>query len=204
MQPTPYQLIQIALISGGFALGGAMLGALLSGFYNLRAKRNEYVNDYYKKVIDRRLAAYERLEDLILSLKTVVLDEDAKPYHVLFSHDWQDAYDHIYNLPSLWLSNDALEKTQALNYLMFRVRPTPNEAIEFGKQNYHEISKLRSDLEKILAIDMLDFHNVTGFLKKKQHKGSSGSQEFEISPSRGLVAVSPSTSEQNTINPQQK
>jgi len=32
-------------------LGSGALSALVAGMYNLRAKRNEYVNDYYKIVI---------------------------------------------------------------------------------------------------------------------------------------------------------
>jgi hypothetical protein len=51
--------MQLAFISGGFALGWAVLGALIAGVHNLRAKRNKYVNDYYKAVIQRRIVAYE-------------------------------------------------------------------------------------------------------------------------------------------------
>ena len=67
----------LALVSGGFALLGALLGTVIAGLFSLRAKRNEYVNDYYKKVIDRRLAAYEQLESLIVSLRTTFLGGQA-------------------------------------------------------------------------------------------------------------------------------
>ncbi len=59
--------MELALISGGFALAGVLLGAVIAGLYNLRAKRAEYVNEYYKTVIGRRIAAYEQLEELIVS-----------------------------------------------------------------------------------------------------------------------------------------
>ena len=87
MQGSLSQLVQLALISGGFALCGGLLGAIIVGAYSLRAKRNEYLNDYYKKVIDRRVAAYEQLESLIVSLRTTFLGEDNKPYHFLFSQN---------------------------------------------------------------------------------------------------------------------
>src|ERR1017187_10385053 len=108
MQLSP---VQLALLSSALTLGGALFTALIAGIYNLRAKRNEYVHDYYKRVIDRRIVAYEELENLIVNLKTAVLDEDGKPYHVLFSDDWKDAYSHIFPVLSqaLWLSDEAFE-----------------------------------------------------------------------------------------------
>ncbi len=47
MQPNYTQLLQLALVPGVFALSGALIGALISGYFNLHAKRKEYVNDYY-------------------------------------------------------------------------------------------------------------------------------------------------------------
>ena len=49
---------------------GIVIGATIAGAYNLRAKRNEYVNEYYKLVVRRRVEAYEKLENLIINLKT--------------------------------------------------------------------------------------------------------------------------------------
>jgi hypothetical protein len=81
MPQTPSQLIELAVISGGFALGGIVFGALVAGLYGLRAKRNEYVNDYYKTVVHRRITAYEHLEALIMDYRMSIVDEDKKPYH---------------------------------------------------------------------------------------------------------------------------
>jgi|HubBroStandDraft_4_1064222.scaffolds.fasta_scaffold159424_2 hypothetical protein len=148
-----------------------ILSALILGAYNLRAKRNDYVNDYYKTVIARRVAAYEQLERLIVSLKIAVLDADRRPYHILFSKDddWQSAYNLLSDMIShaLWLSNEAFEKTKELNYLIYRLKPIDG-AIEFGKVNYKAIAEIRSDLEKIAATDMLKLHDVKSFLKTKK------------------------------------
>ena len=40
---------QIVFISSGITLSGVLLAAVIAGVYNLRAKQNEYVNDYYKR-----------------------------------------------------------------------------------------------------------------------------------------------------------
>jgi hypothetical protein len=191
MQLSP---LQLALLSSAFTLGGAFFTALIAGIYGLRAKRNEYVHDYYKRVIDRRIVAYEQLETLIVSLKTAVLEEDGKPYHVLFSDDWKDAYSHILAVMSqaLWLSDEAFEKTRELNYLVFRLRPDPSEVIAFGKQNYAAIARLREDLQTILAADMLNLPNVKRFLTKKKRKSNRSIQELEINSTRGLISSHPS------------
>jgi hypothetical protein len=56
-------------------LGSGLVGALVAGIYNLRAKQKEYVNDYYKMVIQKRIAAYEQLEQTtIIPLKCALAD----------------------------------------------------------------------------------------------------------------------------------
>ena len=150
----------------------AVLCALITGAYVLRNNRNEYVNDYFKTVIQRRLAAYEYLENLIVSIKTAVIDSDNKPYHLLFSKDddWTSAYTLLHNVMSqgLWLSDEAFEKSQELNYLAFRLSPSNTSIIDFGKKNYEAIATIRSEMEKILANDMLELHDVKTFLKRKK------------------------------------
>ena len=160
----------LAILSSSLISG--ILGALIAGAYTLRGKRNEYINDYYKTVIQRRLAAYEQLESLIVALKTAVLDSDNKPYHLLFSKD--DDWESVHQLlsyvmsKSLWISEEAFLKTRDLNYLAFRLKPGDSGVIDFGKQNYEAIATLRSDLEKILAADMLELYDVKSFLKHKK------------------------------------
>ena len=160
----------LAILSSSLISG--ILGALIAGAYTLRGKRNEYINDYYKTVIQRRLAAYEQLESLIVALKTAVLDSDNKPYHLLFSKDddWESVHQLLFHVmsQSLWISEEAFVKTRDLNYLAFRLKPGDSGVIEFGKQNYEAIATLRSDLEKILAADMLELYDVKSFLKHKK------------------------------------
>jgi hypothetical protein len=180
MQASFPQLIQLALISGGFAL----LGGLLGGAYSLRVKRNEYVNDYYKKVIDRRLAAYEQLESLIISLRTTFLGDDKKPYHLLFSQDGDggllQAYPMIHNIAAqaLWLSDEAFDKTKELNLLLWRFKSSGSNPVEFGQLNYEALSGLRESLERVLAADMLGLHDVILFLRKKKTKPDPGLQPW--------------------------
>jgi hypothetical protein len=162
----------LAILSSSLLSG--ICGAFIAGLYNLRAKRNDYVNDYYKTVIKRRIAAYEKLENLIVWLKAAVIDKDNRPYHVLFSrdNDWENAYKLLFDVMSqgLWLSDETFTKIRDLNYLLFSLKTEQGGMIEFGKDNYQVIAELRSELEKLLAVDMLSLHDVKRFLKCKKKK----------------------------------
>lgn len=148
-----------------------VVSGLITGIYSLRAKQREYMNDYYKAILQKRIASYETLEALIVSLKTAVVDSDGRAYHFLFarSGDWDMAYNLLMNLSSqsLWLSEEAIRKTQELNYLVFRLNPSDHDVIQFGKENYTKIADLREQLERTLAADMLVLHDVKKFLQRR-------------------------------------
>jgi hypothetical protein len=166
--------ILIAILSSSLISG--VIGACIAGWFTLRSKRNDYINDYYKSVLARRLAAYEEVEHLITMLKSAVLDGDQRPYHLLFSKD--DDHETVYKLmflvlsKSLWLTDDLFEKTRELNVLLYRDGGSDSGLIEFGKTNYKTIAELRTQIEKIHARDMIVLHNVPGFLKSKRHVDS--------------------------------
>jgi hypothetical protein len=180
----PLSAVEVALISSGCTLAGVLLAALMGGLYTLRVKRNEYINDYYKTVIQRRITAYEQLENLVVEFKVAVVDKDNKPYHFAFSRENPKAstLTRFYFLTSqaLWLSDDALVQTRELNYLLFRMPDTEAEAIDFGKQHYQDIARRREALENILAADMLELHKVSRFLAGKKKKRKSEFQAVEL------------------------
>jgi hypothetical protein len=148
----------------------AVVAGLITALSNQRLKQREFINDYYKTVLSRRIAAYENLEALIVTSKTVALDTDGKPYHLLFARegDWDTAYNLIISIASqaLWLSEAAFQKSRELNYLIFNLRH--DDVIQFGKNNHAKISQLREDLEQIIATDMLEMHDIKTFLQQKR------------------------------------
>lgn len=141
---------------------------LIAGLYNLRAKHSEYVNDYYKTVIKKRVAAYEELEKLIGRPKTSVVGDDNRPCHVMFVfHNAADPRVELLGLNNLglWLSNEVYARTRELSILLFGLKE--GNEIEFGKKNYEVLATLRQDLERLLARDMLTLYDVKRFLKSK-------------------------------------
>jgi hypothetical protein len=118
-----------------------VVSGLISGLYGLYAKQREYMNEYYSLILKRRIVAYEQLENLIVEIKTAVVDTDNKPYHMLFSNDDDSvmAYNLVLNVTSqaLWLSDEAFKKAHELNYVVLGLKPVGG-AIEFGKNNYQK------------------------------------------------------------------
>ena len=173
--------IVLAVLSSSLISG--VLGAFIAGQYNLRANRNDYVNDYYKIVLNKRVAAYEQLEELIDSLRTSVLGKDNLPHHLLFTSNdpWPKAFMLLLEATSqsLWLSDELFAKTRDLNYLFFRGSQHEGGAVEFAKENYKAVAELREEIERVHHADMLSLHDVKGFLARKK-KNRSGFHEVRL------------------------
>ena len=166
------------------SLVAAIVGGLIAGWVSLRVTRNQYVNDYYRVVVQKRIAAYEALENLIVMLKNSVVDEsDQSAYHLLFAQeDPIERFQLLYNVSaqSLWLSDYAAEQLIAFNRLIYQCSDKPEEIIAFGKKHYRSIADMRSNLEKTLAKDFLSLHDVRQFLKSKKPSDS-----YQSIPQRG-------------------
>lgn len=160
----------LAILSSSLLSG--IFGAFIAGAFLLRGKRNDYVNDYFKIIIKRRLDAYEKLERLINALKICVLDDDQQPYHQVFSNEstWTDVYTLFLESTShpLWISDDVFGKTRELNIMLLHASSNDRSLVEFGKLNYTPLAELREQIERLHANDMLALHDVEGFLKKKK------------------------------------
>jgi hypothetical protein len=97
----------------------------------------------------------------------------------------------------LWLSDDAFLKTRDLNYLFFSM--PEGDVVEFGKQHYQAIAQIRESLEKILAADMMELHNVRRFLARKKKTRQSGFEAVQLHPNR--IGINPGTEDPGTVKP---
>nr|WP_147299317.1 hypothetical protein [Cupriavidus taiwanensis] len=187
MTPT----LLVAILSSSVI--SAALTALIGGWYAIRTKRHEYVNDYYKKIISRRIEAYEKLESLIDQTKTSVLDTDNKLYHRLFAYDFKsDPSNH----PAVqvaraigngqWFGERVFNLTQSFSYAVFGTPQDQAGMIQFGKDNYKKIAVLREQLEAEIARDLLHLHDVPRFLKARAKRIRAGFQHVSSEGSAGL------------------
>lgn len=165
-------------------LGSAVISATVTGMFNLRSKQKEYINDYYKIVLQKRIIAYEQLENFVLHLKLTVYDIGDQPYHLCLKdkNSVEEIYENLLLVltQSLWISNKAFTKTREFNSIFYKVLTEfDNENIDtatLGKKYYENVANLRTDIEIIIAKDMLELYDVKKFLKEKK------SQISEFSP----------------------
>ncbi|MFZ1008535.1 MAG: hypothetical protein WAN65_16960 [Candidatus Sulfotelmatobacter sp.] len=147
--------IWLAISSG--VLGGT-LGSIAAGIFALRSKRNEYVNDYYKIIIARRIAVYEKVETLIASLRPEVVapDDPVRPYHMPFAFEdtakWKSAFLPTAEVLSqgLWLSRELFHETRELSRILFPFNK-PESLIEYGRTVYPEVAARRQKIEQQLS-----------------------------------------------------
>jgi hypothetical protein len=148
-----------------------ILGGGVAGFFTLRVVRNQYVNDYYKTVIQRRLTAYEQIEGLIAMLKMSVQDSsDGRFYHFLFADGDRDQFLRIISgilSQSMWISDDIEAETILLNRLLYRSPNNESDPYSCFKDNYKEIAAARTRIEKMHSRDFQKLHDVKRFLKSK-------------------------------------
>ncbi len=170
-----------AIIAGSAALG-ALLGVVITGAFNLRSKRNEYFNDYYKLVIQRRVAAYEQVENVINVYKISIV-ADQNPFHLPFNDNerMKDANQQLAFAMGhgLWLSDKAFALLRDLNRILYYLPEEQAAMISFGKVHYRQIADIREKLERTVASDMLTMPNVASFLKQKRLSAISGYTSFE-------------------------
>jgi len=135
-------------------------------------KNLEYKNDYYKKIIDKRMEAYEQLEKFIASLKVTTPGKENKMYHVYFSTEvfFNGQTEETLKIvsKSIWLSEDINDLMLQFNQILYLFPNNNDDTImEYAKKEYHKIACIREGLEKHLASDLLKLYDVKKFLAEK-------------------------------------
>jgi len=172
------ELIKVILTS---SLIAGILSAIVSAIVSIKLKNLDYKNEYYKKILEKRLEAYKFLETQISVLKTSAIDEDGKAYHIIFSYGYDQFREFQQNLfaamaYSLWINKGTIDQMEKLNEIFFKIsRKTsgnPEILIQLGKDNYRPIAKQRQLLEDAVRNDLLNLHNIKKFKKKSASRGT--------------------------------
>ncbi|MEQ9426735.1 MAG: hypothetical protein RJQ09_20090 [Cyclobacteriaceae bacterium] len=161
-------------------ISSSVIATLLSSLVNFYFRKEDFKNEYYKIVIQKRLKAYEWLETQIASLKSSVLDEeDGKPYHLIFGYGRESFMESIQqsmlaNAHNLWLAsktNDLLTKlVHIFNKIPFEVDIDDSEALILtGKKYYRDIAELRTQLENSVREDILSLYSLSSIKRKRNN-----------------------------------
>lgn len=164
----------VTILTSSFA--AAIITSLASGVFSLRLKKREFIYEYHKKILEKRLAAYELIETLVSILKASVVDtEDGKTYHLIFAFDYetlvkQTISAHLCMSQGMWLSEEITKELNNFNYIYLNAEANENDLIAFGKKHHSELSKIRHRIEKSFSKDINNLHDIKGFLSQKKNQ----------------------------------
>lgn len=173
-----HTIISIILTS---TLIATIVSVIISSIVSIKLKQLDYKNEYYKKILDKRLNVYHHIENQIAVLKSSVLDDDGKAFHLIFSSGKEEFGEFQQNLflamsYSLWINDNTIDNLEKLNDLFFKISrqsvENDDELIAIGKEHYNAIADLRKRLEANVKSDLIDLHNFKRFksnpLKRKK------------------------------------
>ncbi|ALD21683.1 hypothetical protein AM218_11285 [Hymenobacter sp. DG25A] len=147
----------------------------MSYFVSVFLKDKEYQKEYFKKVIEKRLAAYQLLETVVNELQySTANSADKRLYHVVFHT--KEQYDVFHSLlfnavkSNLWLSHNASSQLSTLNQQIYNATLTSDFSVaderhQAAKANFEIITKMRDRLRHLIRHDMYHMHDVERFFK---------------------------------------
>lgn len=169
------EIVKIVLAS---TVISGIISALISYIISVRLKNIDYKNEYYKKILDKRLDAYKYLENQIAVMKTTVMDdEDGKAYHFIFGSGSDGVIEFHKNLVvamsySIWINDKTVKIMEDLNQYFYLISSVNDEKqiVSKAKRDYHKIAGLRKELEKSVKSDLFNLHNLDEFIKEKKNE----------------------------------
>ncbi|MCL3780959.1 hypothetical protein EMN47_11250 [Prolixibacteraceae bacterium JC049] len=172
---TQFELLKTVITSSVFA---GIISAVVSYFTTLRLKKYDFKTEYYKEILKKRLNAYQYIENQIGVLKAVVMGDDKRPFHMMFSEGETKFLEYQQNLLvaisfSLWIDETTVKELEKLNNLFFNINNhVHNKDVEkmeeIGKHYYQKISDLRFSLENSVKTGLYNLHDIKKAFKTKK------------------------------------
>lgn len=169
----PPSLLASAVVAG-------LVSAAVSGLVALLVKDKEYRNEYFKKVIEKRLKGIEAIEDAAAPLRVYYLfvgkDGVVNKYHAFFmSLDNSEVFTKAVSNTSQYIVWHSGPTIKAFNNFTEQVSKIirdgknmdENARMQMAINEFKKISDIMAELRKCITKDMLTLHNVDVFFKHK-------------------------------------
>lgn len=167
-------------------LSSSLLAAIFTLAGNYFLQRNNYRDDYYKKILSKRIEAYVTVENLIGQLNQSSHREDGKIVPMICALG-KEHFDHFMlqlmatSMQSIWLSAQTKTKTTELNiflmneieYKISSLADADAQVEELGAQQREAIKNFRLELQTLLFKDIQSLHKIESFLKSISKKEKS-------------------------------
>lgn len=173
---TNLQIVSIVLTS-------SFLGAIVTSFINWIIQSKNYKNEYYKKLLDKRIEAYEMIIFYIDQMKVIIDLGNGKTCHG-FLGAGHEAYVN-FNLSvalgtgkSFWLSSETAHHISTFNMFLheeisnkiFNLENKDESLANLGIKHKELIFKLRLNIENQMQKDFKNLHNIEKFVKDIGHE----------------------------------
>lgn len=166
------------VLSSAFAT--SIVSSIATWLIGNSAQKKSFKNDYFKLVINKRMEAYQYIDNQLKTMKLSVLDDDGKPYHSMFYGNLNTIYSNqrdiiLARTNGIWLSTAMENELSGLNQLLFEINNNLTDVIDnnvvVAKKYYSQVVESREKVENQLRKDMLVLYDVKGFLKEKRKSG---------------------------------
>jgi len=156
----------------GFSLITFIITSVVSVFTVWFVTHKSYKNEYYKKIIDKRMEAYELLNPILSQLITYVKHGDNQ-YHGFF----QD-FKHLQSFRSQvvkvaangnWFSQELFDELYELNEFLFKLERmllnNQSNIIVEGVKHFNKLLDIQRNLEKYIIKDYKNLYLVKEYLQ---------------------------------------
>lgn len=162
------------------AFGGAACGAVITGAINIWLNKKNYKNDYYKKIIDKRMNAYDELEQFLKWFNVEHNYNGNERYHCYIhlesTKDCMEATDKSVSLCGLksWFSENVANLLDELNETLAHLEDEmelhvnePYGVISVASKYHTKIQRIIENLIEGMINDRPKLHEVESFLHEK-------------------------------------
>ena len=158
-------------------ISSSVISAILTSYFNWRLHNSNYKKDYYKKLLDKRLDAYESLNTLTNRLSDIVYTESGM-IHGLFCGSQGFSYFtselHKTQEKSFWLDDVTGHKLTELGAFLFNNVSSfiddslPEEVlkekyIELGIQHFEKINEFKDTLKYFINNELKGLYKIDDF-----------------------------------------
>jgi len=161
-------------------LSSSVLSAMLTSYFNWRIHNSNYKKDYYKKILDKRLDAYESLNALTKTLSSIVYFEQGFVHGIVSSTTSFEHFMFTFHSTlekSHWFADRTTHKLTEFGAFLFNeisgyIDDTlPEDDLnkiykELAYIHFEKISQFNASLKEMVNTDLKNLHKVDDFFDK--------------------------------------
>ena len=167
-----------------FLFASSVIAALVSSITAYLIKKYEYRSEYFKLVLNKRLEAYQKLEELLIHFRITANDESDHQFYYSLIFDKRKYLENfitklsLLRFESIWFSNEviiSLDKLGQIFMIIDQAYKGKSDAllIAEGKKRYKEFAKLKKDLEVTIIRDLENLADVRKHFRNKKNTDRS-------------------------------